>query len=74
MAALLRNLTQNLTRDTTQINEVLSTFWEFPERKFSMHKAILAVKIQTGRPRLWLTDGKVKLDLNTLSELSHKRS
>jgi len=28
MAALLRNMTQNLSRDTIQINEVLWTLWE----------------------------------------------
>ena len=36
VAALLRNMTQNLSRDTTQINEVLCTLWDLPPETESL--------------------------------------
>jgi len=48
MATLLSNMTQNLSRDNTQINEVYEPYGNYPGNRVLINRPILAIKIQIG--------------------------
>jgi len=48
MATLLSNMTQNLSKDTNQINEVYEPYGNYPGNRVPIKRTILAIKIQIG--------------------------